>query len=66
MKNDKTNVHYSKVIVDEDGQTVMVMKDDLMKALNLLANEVLEWNVGSDEIVIKRLKLIDNSTSDKK
>lgn len=66
MTNDKNSVHYSKVIVDEDGQTVMVMKDDLMKALNLLANEVLEWNVGSDEIVIKRLKLIDNITSDKK
>lgn len=66
MKNDKTSVHYSKVIVDEDGQTVMVMKDDLMKSLNLMANEILEWNVGSDEIVIKRLKFIDNSTSDKK
>lgn len=65
MKNDKTSVHYSKVIVSE-GETHMVMKDDLMKALNLLANEVLEWHVGSDEIVIKRLKLIDNATSSDK
>lgn len=65
VNTETTSKHYSKVIVDEDGQTVMVMKDDLIQSLNLIANEILEWNVGKDEIVIKRLKFIDNSSSDK-
>jgi hypothetical protein len=60
---DKTTVHYSKVLVDEDGQVVMVLKDDLMTALNLLPNEILKWTVGKDQIIIDRIKLIDNKNS---
>lgn len=61
---EKTTTHYSKVIVTEDGDTVMVMKDDLMKDLNLLPNEILKWTVGKDQIIIDRTKVIDNKTAD--
>lgn len=60
VTNDKTTVHYSKVMVDEDDQVVMILKDDLMSALQLIPNEILKWTVGKDQIVIDRIKLIDN------
>lgn len=63
VKIENTTKHYSKVVIDEDGQVVMVLPDKLMKALKLVANEVLEWNVGAEEITIKRIKFIDNTSN---
>lgn len=55
-------VHLSKVIEDEDGNTVMLFPEDLLKALNLVPNEILSWDIRPDGIYIKRTNIIDNKT----
>ena len=54
----------TKVVV-ENGQTVLLFSDELLQALALRPNEVLEWSVKSreGEILIKRHKIIDNVNS---
>jgi hypothetical protein len=51
----------TKVVV-EDGQTVMLFSDELLKALALRPNEVLEWSVNDRDktITIRRHHIIDN------
>jgi hypothetical protein len=45
-------------------QSVMLLSDDLLKALALRPNEILEWFVDdrNNEVLIKRHKIIDNKT----
>lgn len=52
--------YLSKVIHDEDGNTVMLFPEDLMRALRFKENEILEWNVSGGRIVIERRNIIDN------
>jgi hypothetical protein len=51
----------TKVVI-EDGQTVMLFSDELLKALALRPNEVLEWSVNDrdETITIRRHHIIDN------
>ena len=51
----------TKVVV-EDGQTVMLFSDELLKALALRPNEVLEWSINDRDktITIRRHHIIDN------
>jgi hypothetical protein len=63
MTSSSTKGYLAKVVV-EDGQTVMLLSDDLLKALALRPNEILEWFVDdrNNEVLIKRHKIIDNKT----
>jgi hypothetical protein len=61
VKTTPTKGFLTKVIV-EDGQTVMLFSDELLKALALRPNEVLEWSVNDRDktITIRRHHIIDN------
>lgn len=54
--------YLSKVVHDEDGNTIMLFPEDLMRALRFRENEILEWNVSGGRIVIDRRNIIDNKT----
>jgi hypothetical protein len=64
VKNTPTKGFLTKVVV-EDGQTVMLFSDELLKELGLRPNEVLEWNVNKHDntVLIRRHKIIDNVKS---
>jgi hypothetical protein len=64
VKTTPTKGFLTKVVV-EDGQTVMLFSDELLKALGLRPNEVLEWSVNNSDntILIRRHKIIDNIKS---
>lgn len=59
----KKNSWLAKVVADEDGQTVLIFPEELIKAMNLIENEILNFTVESNgNIVITRPKFVDTSS----
>lgn len=54
--------YLTKVVADEDGTTVLLFPEELIKAMSLKENEILEVNVEGDQIVFTRKNFIDTKT----
>ena len=50
----------TKVIADGDSVGILI-PEGLMKELNLIEGEVLEWTVNEDYATMKKIKYVDNT-----
>lgn len=59
--NNKT--YLSKVVEDENGDLVMLFPEELLKAMKLVTNEVLHWDIRDDGVfIVNRTKIINNTS----
>ena len=48
-------------VVAEDGVVGILIPEALMKELNLLEGELLEWTVNEDYATMRKIKIVDNN-----
>jgi antitoxin component of MazEF toxin-antitoxin module len=48
-------------VVSEDGALGILIPEALMKELNLLEGELLEWSVNEDYATMRKIKIVDNN-----
>jgi len=48
-------------VVAEDGALGILIPEALMKELNLLEGELLEWTVNEDYATMRKIKIVDNN-----
>ena len=48
-------------VVAEDGVVGILIPEALMKELNLLEGELLEWTVNEDYATMIKIKIVDNN-----